>query len=81
MRASAARIQDPFRTPQCKANAGDLLQFHTPGNPGLNLSNLLLPTGRPSSAHPIGVIIVFATLSDHTIDSTLCYRLNGVNAK
>jgi hypothetical protein len=38
MRAPAARIQDPFRTPRCKANAGDLLQFHTPGNPGLNLS-------------------------------------------
>jgi hypothetical protein len=41
-RSPKARIFNPSRTPQCTANAGDLLQFHTPESPGLNLSNLSL---------------------------------------
>ena len=81
MRTPTARIPNPFRMPQCTANAGDLLQFPLPGIPGLNLSNLRGERGHPCSAVPIAVAAALWTLSDHTIDSTLCYRFNGVNAK
>ena len=79
-RSPAARAVGPNAVRSCGENAGVLLQSHVfPGYPG---PAVVIQRDR---RHPClafrSLKTIRGSLSDHTIDSTLCYSFNGVNAK